>query len=344
MKNLFTIERKVEIIKLDTDDVIHQSDNLKIFNNLIVSHEQNYPEIEKWLKNKVLNGIKTGERTAWYGLADGKPIASAVVKHGNKSKFCHLHITSNERDKSLGDVFFSMMAIEIKRQAKDVFFTLPEGLWSEKRDFFESFGFKNPNKYPTQYRSGEEELICEVPFHNLWGNVLQKIPLIQSKFVNDPDSPTNGVIFSIQPKYAENIMCGLKKVEIRKKFDKKWIGRTGTIYATAPIQSILGYVKISNVVQNSPDLIWEKYSDKIGCSKEEFESYVQDDKLVFAIELSDVFSYPNPITLSWLNSWTNSHLKAPQSYSAVKNTGDWSNALSLSQMLHHSFTSLQSLI
>ncbi len=220
----------------------------------------------------------------------------------------------------------------------------PEGLWAEKKEFFESFGFNNPNKYSTQYRSGEEELICEIPFTSLWNNVLQKLPIIRSKFINDPENPTNGVIFSLHPKYAEKIMCGKKKVEIRKKFDKKWRGRMATIYATSPMQSILGYAKISNVVENTPNTIWELYNDQIGCTKEEYESYVQNDNSVFAIELSNIISYIIPIPLSLLSHWTNSNLKAPQSYSSVKNTGEWPNALSISQLLHNNFTSLQSLI
>ena len=99
-----------------------------------------------WLKNKVLPGIKAGERAAYIGFDNNNPIISSVVKKDKHSKFCHLHIDDDFQNKHIGDLFFILMTLQVKRFAKEVHFTLPEGLWYRKQEFFKSFGFDKPIK------------------------------------------------------------------------------------------------------------------------------------------------------------------------------------------------------
>jgi len=56
--DLFTSEANLEIVKITKGDVILNSDNLRIFKIAILKHEEMYPKISVWLKNKVLPGME----------------------------------------------------------------------------------------------------------------------------------------------------------------------------------------------------------------------------------------------------------------------------------------------
>ena len=115
-RNLFERESDLRIIRITTDDVLYHSDNFNLFSEQILKHEALYPDINKWLKAKVLAGIKDNSRIVYLGLDGDRPIVSAVLKLGVKAKICHLHIDQKDRDQHVGDLFFSMMALDAKRK------------------------------------------------------------------------------------------------------------------------------------------------------------------------------------------------------------------------------------
>src|SRR6266498_5951962 len=152
MPDLFTVENKIRIVELKVGDIEQQTDIFNSTAELIRSHQEKYPAIEKWFTTKVIDGIKQKERAVYIGFNHDRPIATAVVKRGEESKFCHLHIEKEMRHQNIGDIFFILMSIFIRRYAKKVHFSLPESLWEEKQKFFTSFGFSEIKKYQTQYR------------------------------------------------------------------------------------------------------------------------------------------------------------------------------------------------
>src|ERR1700686_5160318 len=112
--DLFTSEANLQIAKITKADVIYNSDLLNLFKISVLKHEEMYPGISTWLKNKVLPGIKNGQRIAYLGLCNDKPAVTAVVKIGASSKFCHLHIEKNLQDKNIGELFFAMMIVDVR--------------------------------------------------------------------------------------------------------------------------------------------------------------------------------------------------------------------------------------
>ena len=64
MLDLFSAKKNIQIVKLNIDSVNFKTDDLRNFRESILSNEQMYPNIEKWYKNKVIPGIKSGERVA----------------------------------------------------------------------------------------------------------------------------------------------------------------------------------------------------------------------------------------------------------------------------------------
>ena len=342
--DLFSQNIDLKIAKISGEDVDLMTDNLKHFKNILSKHENMYPGIDKWFKNKVMRGILDGERIAYLGFKNNEPCVSAVVKKGRVAKFCHLHIDKELRDNKLGELFFSMMATDVRNIAKSVFFTLPESLWIERTEFFKSFGFKNAIKSKSQYRKSEEELESSIHFKDLWKNVLIKLPKIITSLTPSNKNIFTGLLMSIKPEYIKKISAGEKIVEIRKRFNRKWQKCRVTLYSSSPSQELCGHAFIDNISKDDSETIWNKYERKIGCTKEEYNKYVNTTDQVFAIELKDFEPYLNPLYLSQISSLINIDLKPPQSYLSIKNHKEWVEAISLAELLHGRFHLYSSII
>lgn len=336
--DLFATESKIEIVELNKNDLVNQTDKVKHFSQLINEHEPMYPDIETWFSKKVLPDIKHGKRKAYLCLSNDEPVATAVVKFGMQSKFCHLYINPDVREQHLGDLFFSMMALDVKRHAGEVHFTVPESLWIEKKEFFQSFGFNKAEKATNQYRNFEEELRCSASFNTVWQKTLEKLPIIIDTLANSEDNIFNGLVMSIKPKWVEKIQEGKKIVEIRRKFSKKWKGCRVTIYSSSPKQQLQGYATISDILKDKPGTIWEHFGSELGSSKKEFNHYTESCSQVYAIVLNDFQSYAIPLLLDQLSYFLNNKdLKPPQSHLALEKNELWSGAVSIAELLHGRF-------
>jgi predicted transcriptional regulator len=339
--NISDIIKNLRIVHLNKEDAKAETDNLILFKKLVQTNEGMYPDIDNWVKKKVIPGLKTSERTAYIGYINEDPIISAVVKHGDHSKFCHLKIAENFQANHLGELFFSLMALEIRHIAKEIYFTLPEGLWEKQRNFFESFNFVKAVPSEMQYRLFEKELKCSANFNNVWEAVLSKLPSIAQAFSIDGYSMENGLLMSIRPEYAEKLMSGEKRVEIRRKFAKKWKGHRITIYASRPECALVGEGKIEKVVAGEPDFIWEKYHSEIGCSRDDFAKYTDTAKQVYAIVFVDVQRYKEKMPISQLSHLLNvnpsdDYLRPPQSYCTLSGDKSWGKAVSIAALLQRS--------
>jgi predicted transcriptional regulator len=146
----------------------------------------------------------------------------------------------------------------------------------------------------------------------------------------------NGIVMSIQPRYSRQILNGNKRVEIRKKFNKKWKDHKVTIYSSSPSKELLGYAKIEDVVEDNPEVIWSCFSDKLGCSKSEFDSYTKGENKIFAIVLSEIDKFKQVLPLSYLSNLINKKIYTPKSYHSVINT-DWKQVISVAELIHGRF-------
>lgn len=327
----------VKIVRLTDNEARVQNDHLCNFRNLVMKSEEMYPKIDRWLTTKVIPGLLSKERVAYVGYLDEEPAISAVVKKGAVSKFCHLKINPNLQSNRLGEVFFSLMALDVRDFAKDIYFTLPEGLWESKKEFFSSFGFNQAKTSQDQYRTFEEELRCDAPFQHVWKNVRIKLPKIISSFQTNGYSTTSDIILSVKAEIAEKIMSGKKRVEIRTRFNKNLIGAKVAIYASSPKKSIVGQVKIIDVIEGNPKIIWDKYENYLGVSKKIFDKYVGNRSKVYAILLDDVQPFLGEVPLTQLEYLTNKQISPPQSYSTVAGNEKWSEILTVASLLQSSF-------
>jgi predicted transcriptional regulator len=328
----------VRVIRLAPHDVTSSSDHLRSFQELILANEEQYPAIKTWLREKVFDGVRTGERVAFIGYHGSRPAISAVVKRGVTSKFCHLRISDALQNLNLGEMFFSMMATEVKRFAAEVHFTLPESLWSSKAHFFKDFGFSSVDFAAKQYRSGETELRCSAPFSKVWKATRAKLPKLARMFRSGGYQLDLPLLLSIQPKFASAIFSGSKRFEIRRRFSHRWKGARAAVLATRPMHALLGEVTIAAVQQAAPSVIWDHLGDYLGCSEADFRGYCAGATEVFAIEMSDVTPYLSPVPIAQLRHLLDINLSSPQSYGDLDHSSDWREAVSFAAMLHASVT------
>ena len=339
METLFPLKNNFRIVELRSDQAKRGTDEIKVLKELIVSSSPMYPKIESWFSSKVIPGLKSSERIAYVAYEGHHAIASAVLKLGNRAKFCHLRIHQDFHDLDVGQMFFTQITLEARHYAREIHFTLPEGLWHSKKNFFEKFGFFAVEKANRQYRLGEEELSCSAPIQTVWASALEKLPNLIRKFCISGYSLSNNLLMSIKPKYAEMILSGAKHVEIRRKFSTRWIGSRVVLYASSPMSALVGEARVKSVVSSSPDQIWNKFGKEVGCSWDDFAGYTSSASEVCAIEIDDVVPYRAPVTLSQISHLVKEDLRPPQSYSDLKidQMSAWGKAVSIASLLHGRF-------
>ena len=334
--NVTEIKNKFEIVRLAEGDVRCKTDHLATFRSLLLANEGMYPSIAKWYSNKVAPGIRHGERVGFVGYFDGRPTVTAVVKKGNIAKFCHLRIIDELQNAHLGELFFLIMALEIRDFAKNIYFTLPEQLWTQKLSFFRSFSFHRAEVSETQYRLFDREFQCSALFTDVWHSIVQKLPKIEQCYSVE-GAPTDGqLLFSVKPQHAEKILQRRKTVEIRRKFSDRWLGHSINLYASAPTMSLIGQARIAGVARNKPDLIWNRFHDQIACSRKEFEEYAAGAEEVFAIELDHIESFKRQMPLAQMRRFVNQRLMPPQSYCTLEKNRAWAKAVSVASYLRES--------
>jgi predicted transcriptional regulator len=335
--SLFPLAANFRIVRIGEVDARVHSDELRALTSMIRSSEGMYPNIGRWISEKVLPGLRSSERAAWVAYEGQKVIAAAVLKLGPSAKFCHLRVESNFQDMDLGQLFFTQMTLETQHLAKEIHFTLPESLWQSKRKFFESFGFKRTAKSVRQYRYGDTELACSAPHAVARIAALNRLPALVRKFNVNGYSLYGDLLVSMKPQYAERILAGTKLIEIRKRFSGKWVGCKAILYSSSPQRALVGEATVRSITSGCPTDIWARFGNSIGCSSKDFKAYVGSAKEISAIELDEIFPYRQPIGLSQISRLLGENLRPPQSYCDLrldKGQRPWARAVSVASVLH----------
>jgi predicted transcriptional regulator len=120
-------------------------------------------------------------------------------------------------------------------------------------------------------------------------------------------------ILSIKPEYATRIVDGQKTVELRRRFlDLTVTGAKMYVYATVPIQALIGYATIERVLRMPVAAIWREYHRVAFISQPDFEEYFQGRDVGFVLVLRDPVKLSAPIPLSVLKQQLN--FTPPQSF------------------------------
>ncbi|MFL6623631.1 MAG: ASCH domain-containing protein [Sulfurifustis sp.] len=125
------------------------------------------------------------------------------------------------------------------------------------------------------------------------------------------------LLLSVRPKYAEKLLRGEKRVELRRTRPKVSRGDLVLIYESSPTMALVGYGIVNKVMSSaSANLLWPRVRNRAGIVRKEFDWYFSGATRVFAIEFSEIKTLREPV---WLNKlrrlWNGFH--PPQTYRYV---------------------------
>lgn len=95
------------------------------------------------------------------------------------------------------------------------------------------------------------------------------------------------VLLSIRPRFARAIMSGDKKVEFRRVRCSS-DARIGLVYATSPIQRVIGFFEIAFVEEGTPAELWAKFGRVGEIAIEDYLAYYEGTSRAVAIGVGKV--------------------------------------------------------
>lgn len=110
-----------------------------------------------------------------------------------------------------------------------------------------------------------------------------------SLFPESSEQPSGrAVLLSIKPKYADLILAGTKRVELRRSWPSNDIG-VMVLYSSAPIQKLVGVAYIDRIEECDFESLWTLASaNGGGVTYDELKAYVTGKKTAFGVMINRV--------------------------------------------------------
>lgn len=105
------------------------------------------------------------------------------------------------------------------------------------------------------------------------------------------------VLLSIKPEFAEKIFEGSKMFEYRKTIFKNPDIKKVIVYASSPLQLVIGEFEIEHIINSDINNLWEQTSKGSGITKAFFLNYFNNKKTGYAIKIKSVKRYAKPLNL-----------------------------------------------
>src|SRR6266496_4486265 len=102
------------------------------------------------------------------------------------------------------------------------------------------------------------------------------------------------VVLSIKPEFANKIFDGSKRFEFRKTIFKNDKIRKVIVYASSPVQKVIGEFEIEKIINHDIDTLWNITQHLSGISEQYFYQYFANKEHGFAIQIKKAKKYKNP--------------------------------------------------
>ena len=102
------------------------------------------------------------------------------------------------------------------------------------------------------------------------------------------------VVLSIKPEFANKIFDGTKKFEFRKAIFKNDAIKTIIVYASSPVQKVIGEFEIEKIINDNIDSLWSLTQDHSGITEDYFYQYFANREDGFAIQIKNTKKYKQP--------------------------------------------------
>jgi predicted transcriptional regulator len=105
------------------------------------------------------------------------------------------------------------------------------------------------------------------------------------------------VLLSIKPEYAEKIFNGTKKFEYRRVIFKNKEVKTIVVYASSPVQKVIGEFDIETIEEQAIEDLWNISKEYSGIDRNYFTQYFRDKKRGYAIKIKSTRRYQKSLCL-----------------------------------------------
>lgn len=105
------------------------------------------------------------------------------------------------------------------------------------------------------------------------------------------------VLLSIKPEYAELIFNGTKKFEFRRSIFKNPEIRTIVVYASSPVQKVIGEFQIAEILKCDLLSLWQATKKYSGIDEDFFYRYFDSKEEGFAIKIHKPKKYKTALCL-----------------------------------------------
>ena len=112
------------------------------------------------------------------------------------------------------------------------------------------------------------------------------------------DSYGRLMLLSIHPRHVENILSGIKTVELRRTRPTVEPAQPVAIYTTTPSPAVDATYRIERVEVDLPSCLWAASGALAAISKSEFDRYFDTSSVAVALHLSDVAVLRRAVALS----------------------------------------------
>ena len=125
------------------------------------------------------------------------------------------------------------------------------------------------------------------------------------------------VLLSLKPCYADMVFAGEKRAELRRRAPVHSEGGVVFVYVTRPVMHLRGQFRVRSVRKGTPDEVWDAVSEEACVERLDFDAYYAGRDVAYALEITDVREYDEPVTLDELRRMFGSFV-VPQSWRYAK--------------------------
>jgi len=93
------------------------------------------------------------------------------------------------------------------------------------------------------------------------------------------------VLLSIKPDFAEKIFADEKDYEFRRVIFAQKNVTTVVVYASSPVQKVIGHFEIEEILQENIAQLWRETRHAAGVAKSCFERYFAGKKTGYALKI-----------------------------------------------------------
>ncbi len=105
------------------------------------------------------------------------------------------------------------------------------------------------------------------------------------------------VLLSIKPEFADMIFAGTKKYEFRRTVFKKPEIKTVVVYASAPVQKVIGEFEVEEIISDHLQDLWKRTKKYAGINEKYFFDYFLEKEKGYAIKIRQPIKYKKALCL-----------------------------------------------